>query len=86
MWLHGRSVSKYGIIYLMDFSQDELKLLFAVLTQEKFTLGDSVVLAPLAIKIKGYIKEDKPVESISPTPATPTNGKVKTKITPPVKN
>lgn len=40
----------------IDFSTEELKVLFAVLTQEKFMLGDLNLLNPIAVKIQTHLK------------------------------
>lgn len=53
----------------IPFSVPEMKIMFAVLTQEKFTLGDAIVIAPIAKKLQDHIPPEpveKPKEPVFP--------------------
>lgn len=59
----------------IEFSQEELKILFAVLTQEKFQLGDLAILFPIAKKIQDHIQPDKKAEEKLDLKAAPVEPK-----------
>lgn len=46
----------------IDFTIDELQVLFAVITQKEFKLGDLVILNPIAVKMQIYLEANKPAE------------------------
>lgn len=41
----------------IDLSDNDLKLIFAILTQEKFKIGDLSAIAPIVVKVQQYLKE-----------------------------
>lgn len=42
----------------LTFTQDELKILAAIIIQTKYSLADASAVAPLYMKIRGVIKDE----------------------------
>jgi len=61
---------------LKEFSIDELKVLYAILSNKEFLLGDLQLIAPIVLKIQEVLKKDL---KDNPPPKEPTkpNGEVK---------
>lgn len=45
---------------MLELSLEELKVLIIILTREKFTLAESSVITPIALKIKEYLDKQEP--------------------------
>ena len=50
----------------IDFSQDELKVIFSVFNNTPIKMGDAYLMIPIIEKIRPLIEPDKPVEPVEP--------------------
>ena len=53
------NIQKPEPLETVELTQPEIKILFAILTKEKFVLQDSQFILPIAIKLQVKIKPDE---------------------------